>query len=209
MTQLEISSEELPDKEEDSPEFEKYVSEILNSCMNTAQANYTHTFGEAKKIWQEFLKQGGGDREDWREFYLEKYDGEDGEFSGEERREEMIEKTYRMLENFRDAMPEIDREDVVEYIDDFIKNKNFKGFDTEQLVLSTITEETGAETRISTQEDEAEGIDGYINDRPVSVKPASYRKEKGVQNIEHPIIFYSGNSEEGLEVDLSQVEDLI
>jgi len=44
--------------------------------------------------------------------------------------------------------------------------------------------------RTATPEEESKGIDGYIGNEPVSIKPTTYKTKNLQENIQAKIIFY-------------------
>jgi len=50
--------------------------------------------------------------------------------------------------------------------------------------------------RLSNVEEEAKGIDGFIGDKPVSIKPNTYKKtiNAGKETIPYHIIYYTNGS---------------
>ncbi|MCK4829491.1 MjaI family restriction endonuclease, partial [bacterium] len=58
---------------------------------------------------------------------------------------------------------------------------------------------------LATPQEESKGIDGYIGDTPVSIKPRTYKLMKHLQdNIDVKIILYE-KKHDGVLVDASEV----
>ena len=69
--------------------------------------------------------------------------------------------------------------------------KTFVGLRFYEAVLKKIAEKFGSGYRLSTPEDESEGIDGYIGDIPISLKPKTYQSKKMLtEKIEVDIVYY-------------------
>jgi hypothetical protein len=50
-------------------------------------------------------------------------------------------------------------------------------------------------------DEESKGIDGFIGNRPVSIKPMTYKTKSGLpENIEEPIIYYD-KKKDGLSIE--------
>lgn len=63
--------------------------------------------------------------------------------------------------------------------------------------------------RRSTAEEESRGIDGYIGEQPVSIKPATYM-DNLQEDISAPIVFYEEySSSDALKLDVSQLEETL
>ena len=58
--------------------------------------------------------------------------------------------------------------------------------------------------RLATPEEERRGIDGFIGDKPISIKPITYKIKMGLNEIiDTPIIFYD-KKKDGISI---QYED--
>ncbi|MBI4379117.1 MAG: MjaI family restriction endonuclease [Nitrospinae bacterium] len=63
----------------------------------------------------------------------------------------------------------------------------------------------GLDYRLSDNVAESKGIDGYVGDIPVSIKPETYKIKKSLsENIPVKIIYYK-KVKDGIEVDFSEV----
>ena len=63
----------------------------------------------------------------------------------------------------------------------------------------------GVKSRLATPQEESEGIDGYIGDVPVSIKPSTYKLMNHLQDkIDVKIILYE-KKDDGVLVDGSEV----
>lgn len=184
-------------------EFPKYASTILNAAMNTAGANKAHTVGQTSEIRKEFRQEyPDGTYEDWVDFY-------NREYNGEERIDEAIEKTHQMLQNFKEVIDEIDKEMVRDYIHEFIYYKTPQGFDDEQVIFEKLAEVYDKEYQNSTAEEEPEGIDGYLDDQPVSIKPESFKRKGDPDEIDAPVVYYEDFSTTNkLVLDVSELNEV-
>jgi len=183
-------------------DFPKYVPTILNKAMNVARANGSHVVGQTSEIKKHFREEyPNGTYEDWVEFYNSEYDGE-------KRIEKSIEKTYKMLQNFKKVIGGIDESIVEDYIKEFIYYKTPQGFDDEKLIFEKLSEIYNKEYKRSTKEEEPGGIDGYLCDQPVSIKPMSYKREGNPYDIDVPIVYYEDfKSKDKLILDISELND--
>ena len=68
-------------------------------------------------------------------------------------------------------------------------DKTFEGL---QIQLNVLQAAAQSNYRLATPEEESEGIDGWIDGEPVSIKPHTYKKtvEMGKEKIVHRIVFY-------------------
>jgi hypothetical protein len=89
---------------------------------------------------------------------------------------------------------------VRRWVRDLVIVKTFIGLRFQEAILKRIANEFKTHYRLSTPEEEGRGIDGYIGDVPVSLKPTTYRS-KGMlpEKIEADIIFYE-KTKDGLRI---------
>ena len=93
----------------------------------------------------------------------------------------------------------VNRDDVKNWTKDLTIDKTFSGLQLQLDILEMVSE-TG-EFRLSTPDEESQGIDGYVDGEPVSIKPNTYKKtiQSGKESIPYRIIFYK-NTKRGLVV---------
>ena len=158
----------------------KYTTYLLNPAINLSQSNRPRVVGQMSDIVEEFRKENpDGTFEDWVEFYYNEYDGE---------------------ERLNEAMTH-------DYLRDLVLFKSYEGFDIEETILRKLGELYDAEISKATAEDESKGIDGYIGEQPVQVKPVSY-KDNLQEQISVPIVFYDENkSNKAMTVDISKLNE--
>jgi hypothetical protein len=107
----------------------------------------------------------------------------------------------------RVAFNQIDKKMVHEYLRDLVLFKTYEGFDIQEAILKKLGDMFDSKIHRADAEDESKGIDGYIGDQPVSVKPVSY-KDNLQEDIEVPIVFYDENkSNKTMKVDISELRD--
>lgn len=102
------------------------------------------------------------------------------------------ERVMEMLRRMKNAMNEIDRNMVETWIRDLVVVKTFVGLRFQEAVLKRVAQEKETTYQLATPKEEAKGVDGFIGDKPVSIKPASYKtKPSLLETIEATIIFYT------------------
>jgi hypothetical protein len=91
------------------------------------------------------------------------------------------------------AISKIDREMVKKWVRDLVITKTFVGLRCQQAILRKVAQIRNSDCRLSTPEEESRGIDGYIGERPVSIKPATYRSKNLTlpEDIKVEVIYYS------------------
>ena len=193
-----LVAEEVEEFPFDTP---KYTTYLLNPAINLSQSNRPQVVGQMSEIIEEFRQEHPeGTFEDWVEFYFEEYDGE-------ERLDEAAEMAYPMVEKMRNAFDQIDREMIRRYIRDLVLFKTYEGFDIQEAILRTLGNKFNAEVRRADSADESKGIDGYIGDQPVQIKPVTH-KDNLQESFDAPIVYYDENkSNKAMNVDISELNE--
>jgi len=173
----------------DTPEFPKYVAPLINLANQYAQGTRPKVVGQMSELIQEFE---GKTLAEWERWYLE-------------RKPEAIrnatEKILQMLKNLRNTVNKIDKALVEHWVRDLVIVKTFIGLRFQEAILKRSAEIKGSNYRLSDPDEESKGIDGYIGDIPVSIKPHTYEVEAALpEHIETKIIYYKKVGD-GIEVD--------
>lgn len=63
---------------------------------------------------------------------------------------------------------------IYDFVKDLVVEQTFKGFQMEDFLLYTLADKFNAPVTRPDSDDESHGIDGYIGDVPISIKPKSY-----------------------------------
>lgn len=109
------------------------------------------------------------------------------------------------LNNFRNALNEIDQSVVKEWVRDLVIVKTFIGLRLQEAILKKGADIKKTSYRLSNPKEEAKGIDGYIGNIPVSIKPDIYKSMKSLpEKISTKIIYYK-KSDGGVEVDYGNI----
>ena len=182
----------------ESPEFPKYVTQILNLANQNAQATRPRVVGQMSELIKEF---NGKTLEEWESWYLKRYpDAVD----------RATKKILSMVENFREAIGKIDENMVRQWVRDLVIVKTFLGLRFQEAVLKKLSEEFGLEYRLASPEEEKKGIDGYIGNLPVSLKPKSYDSKRLLpEKLEGYVVYYE-KQKDGLRIFISEdLENLL
>jgi len=159
--------------------FPKYTTQIINLANQNAQGTRPRVVGQMSELIKKFPK---GSYEDWRNWYSERMP---------HAVDHATEKIFLMIQNLDGAFSLIDKEMVRAWVKDFVITKTFVGFRFQESILKTISKRKGVNYRNSTPEEESKGIDGYIGEVPVSIKPITYKTKSMLQEkIEAKMIFY-------------------
>lgn len=174
--------------------FPKYTSMLINQINQTAQGTRPKVVGQMSELIQEFE---GNTLEEWIEWYNETYPNAI---------EAATEKIFAQYMKQRDAMLSINKDLIREWVKDLVYTKTFCGLKVQQAIIAHIAKTLNKSWRLSTKEEEAIGIDGYINGKPVQIKSITYKVENYLnENIEVPIVYYD-KKKDGLFIEF-QPED--
>ena len=180
-----------------SPEFPKYVTQLLNLVNNNAQGTRPSVVGQMTEL---LTKSKARTVAAWRSYYdKEKPNGIAA----------ATDKIKRKLVEMQSAMASITDEMVESWVEDLVYTKTFTGLRVQEVILSYLAEQMGdVEYRVATVEEESQGIDGWLKGRPIQVKAITYRTSmaRSSEVIEVPIVYYE-KKKEGLFIEYP--EDLL
>ena len=117
-----------------------------------------------------------------------------------------------MLGRLQEAILLIDKPMIREWVEDLVLVKTFTGLCFQEALIARVAEMKGTSYRLADAEEESQGIDGYIGDTPVSVKPSTYTtKDMLPETIDAQMIVYEKKKDgisfrsisEGLQRQLS------
>jgi uncharacterized protein YukE len=173
--------------------FPKYVTQLINLANQNAQGPRPRVVGQLTDLIQEFP---GKTLSEWEQWYLQRYPNAINIAK---------EKIISMLENVKDAMRKIDEDMVYEWARDLVIVQTFIGLQFQEAILKKGAEIKGVSYRLSEKAGESQGIDGYIGNISVSIKPETYKTKKSLsEGIQAKMIYYK-KVKNGIEVDYSEI----
>ncbi|MCX7909791.1 MAG: MjaI family restriction endonuclease [Ignavibacteria bacterium] len=173
-----------------SPEFDKYVSSLINLANRFSQATRPNVVGQMSLLIKEF---GKGTFSDWEKWYETKMP---------DAIKNATDKIFDKLNDFKVALDKIDYQIVENWVRDLVISKSYIGLRFQEIILMKIAELRNSHFTLAQPEEEARGIDGFIDNIPISIKPASYKVENNlVENIDAIIIFYN-KTQKGIEFEI-------
>ena len=176
----------------ESPTFPKYATQIINLANQNAQATRPRVVGQMSKLIQEF---SGKTLEEWEEWYLTKYP---------EAINVATQKILEMIDNFKDVLDKIDENMIRQWLRDLIIVKTFIGLKFQEAILRKIAENFKTNFRLANPEEESKGIDGYVANIPISLKPISYKSKNMLsETIDVFIVFYE-KQKDGLKITIPE-----
>ncbi len=152
------------------PVFPKYTTQLLNLANQNSQGTRPAVVGKMTEL----IKESDPDSfEEWKTWYLERYP------NAIERAKVRIKDHVQKL---REAIDKIDDELIEKWVEDLVLVKTAEGLLIQNAVLEHLSETFGKPHAPSTPVEESQGIDGYIGDIRVSVKPESYRSKTSTKH---------------------------
>jgi uncharacterized protein YukE len=177
----------------ETPEFPKYITPLINLANQYAQGTRPRVVGQMSELIQEFE---GKTLSEWEEWYLKKKP---------EAIKNATEKIMQKLKELKNSLNKIDRAMVEQWVKDLVIVKTFAGLRFQEAILKKAAELKGADYRLSEPDEESKGIDGYIGNIPISIKPHTYEVKAALpEHIEIKIIYYR-KVKDGIEVDYGEV----
>jgi hypothetical protein len=110
-----------------------------------------------------------------------------------------------MIENFKKVIEDIDETIVEDWVKDLVIYKTYYGLKFQEAILKKVSEISGKKYRSASKEEEAKGIDGFIGDTPVSVKPDTYKQMNSLSEIIKVKMIYYKKQKDGIKIDLREL----
>lgn len=175
--------------------FPKYTSQLINWANQNAQGTRPKTVGQMSELFPEFMKSGMEITiENWRKWYTKKYPNSIGNAA---------DKIFKQVENLKEAIGLINYEMVEDWVEDLVINKTFNGMYIQKAILASLADKKGTKNyRLANPEEEAKGIDGYVDNIPYSVKPDTYKTMGRLsETIDVKMIYYT-KTNTGLKIEV-------
>lgn len=159
--------------------FPKYTTQLINLANQNSQATRPRNVGQMSELIQAFP---GDSYEEWVRWYIAQHP---------DAINQATDKTYAMIEKMRQAMAEIDKAMVRRWVEELVLAKTYAGLKFQESILKDIAGKKETTWRLANSQEESKGIDGYIGDHPVSIKPTTYKTMNSLPEvIEAEIIYY-------------------
>jgi MjaI-like restriction endonuclease len=111
-------------------------------------------------------------------------------------------KVIDMLEKLKSAIVLIDEDMIRKWVKDLVHTKTYTGLKFQESILKRVAAKKGKNYRTATPAEEARGIDGYIGETPVSIKPVTYKSKNMLQEKIDSTIIYYDKVKDGIKVEL-------
>jgi hypothetical protein len=187
MTTIKIKmAEVVKDTISEQIQFPKYTSLFINWANRFSQGTRPNVVGKMTDLIQEFP---GRSYNEWVEWY---------KAGRPDTIDVATERVCQMIQNFKAALDLIDRDMVKTWIEDLVLTKTYVGLHFQESILKRVSELKNTAYRISTPAEESQGIDGFIGDRPVSIKPITYKAQVLSEEIIADMIYYEKDDDNKL-----------
>lgn len=167
----------------------KYIGSVINLANQFSHATRPKNVGQMSELIQEFRNNSTSlGVSDWEKYY-----------DGEDKIDFATDKIWEYILIMKENLNELTKEDVRVWTHDLIINKTHSGL---QIQLDVLKLSAGDKSyRLANIEEEARGIDGFIDNEPVSIKPNTYKKtiNYGKEKIPYRIIYYT-NGTKGVKI---------
>ncbi len=172
--------------------FPKYATQIMNLANSNAQGTRAKVVGQMSELIQEFE---GNTIKEWEKWYLEGHPNAI---------DNATDKVYEMLCSFKEVIQQIDKQMVRNWVEELVIIKTFAGLKFQGAIIKKIASMTNKTYKLAIPEEESKGIDGYIGNKPVSIKPDTYKSKMGLnEEIQVPIIYYKKRDND-IEVEFNE-----
>jgi hypothetical protein len=159
--------------------FPKYSTQIMNLANQNAQGTRAKIVGQMSELIQEFE---GSALPEWEKWYMANH---------HDAIDNATEKVFTMINLFKDAIVKIDKNTVREWVEELVIVKTFAGLKFQEAILKKLSIYFNKPYRLALPMEESQGIDGFIGEKPISIKPVSYKIKMGLnESINYPIVYY-------------------
>ena len=159
--------------------FPKYTTQIINLVNSNAQGTRPAVVGQMSELIQAFP---GKSLAEWIEWYSEQQPNAVNNAT---------DKIWSKLQEMKDAVALIDKPMVEAWVKDLVYTKTYCGLKFQEAILAYLAREYNTTYRLASIEEEAQGIDGYVNNKPAQIKSITYKQEALLSEVINvPIIYY-------------------
>lgn len=178
----------------EAKEFPKYTTQIINLANQNAQGTRPRLVGQLSEL---IVKCPHKEYHKWKEWYLQQQP---------KAIDDATKKIFSMVEELKKTISQIDVKMVKKWVEDLVIDKTFIGLKFQEGILKRIAKLKKIQYRLATPHEESKGIDGFIGDIPISIKPITYKTKNMLnEKIEVKIIYYE-KKKDGVIVDISKLE---
>lgn len=173
--------------------FPRYTTQLLNLANQNAQGTRPRVVGQLSELIKECPEKT---YTGWKKWYLSRYP---------KTIENATEKISEMVSKLKEAIVLIDKPMIKKWVEDLVLEKTFIGLRFQEVILKRVALLKNINWCLAEPKEESQGIDGFVGNVPVSIKPATYKIKNALrEEIKIKIIFYK-KTKNGLEIDASSI----
>lgn len=174
--------------------FPKYVTQVINLVNSNAGGTRPKVVGQMSELIKEF---DGKSIDEWIEWYTERYPNAVNDAT---------DKIWNMYETMKAAFNAITKDMVENWVKDLVYGKTYSGLRFQTAIISAIASQMGKEWREANPDEEAQGIDGFIGDKPIQIKSSTYKFEAHLlESIKVPIVYYD-KKKDGINIEYNPAD---
>jgi len=174
-------------------DFPLYTTQLINLVNQNAQGTRPRVVGQLTELIKECPERT---YEGWKKWYLSKYPNAI---------KNATERINGMMDKLKEAIKSIDKSMIKKWVEDLVLEKTFVGLRFQEAILKKVASVKNTNYRLAEPKEESQGIDGFVGDTPVSIKPLTYKTKNALrEEIKAKIIFYN-KTKSGLEIDADNV----
>lgn len=170
--------------------YPKYTTQIMNLANQNAQGTRKQVVGQLSELIQEF---NGRSLEEWQDWYLNKQP---------QAIDNATEKILSMIESLKTAINQIDRDMVRTWAQQLVIDKTYVGLKFQEAILKHLAKENKKIYRLAAPQEESKGIDGFIGNTPVSIKPKTYNIKKSLNEQINVTMIYYEKKKDGIVFEI-------
>lgn len=170
-----------------APQLPKYSSSVINSASGYAHATAPKNVGMVSQEIQDFCNDftTGHNLKDWKVWHLKNHENGAGI-------NRAIDQAWKKFQTMLKSLNTVTRDHIAEWMEDFVYNKTYDGLMVQKAIIETIAKKLKVKCRLADAQEEHQGIDGFINGKPVQIKSETY-KQTGKKHNEAttcPVVYY-------------------
>lgn len=174
--------------------FPKYVTQVINLVNSNAGGTRPKVVGQMSELIKEF---DGKSIDEWIEWYTERYPNAVNDAT---------DKIWNMYETMKAAFNAITKDMVENRVKDLVYGKTYCGLRFQTAIISAIASQMGKEWREANPDEEAQGFDGFIGDKPIQIKSSTYKFEAHLlESIKVPIVYYD-KKKDGINIEYNPAD---
>lgn len=178
--------------EASAPDLPKYVYPLLNLSNQFAQGTRPKVVGKMSELIQDFP---GKTLDEWTEWYRKNHP---------DAIQIATDKIKDNLVKLKNAMNAITDDMIEDWVTDLIIVKTYLGLRVQEAVLNEISSIINQDYRLAEPDEESKGIDGYIGDTPVSIKPKSDIPTDRLQVVSEGVLILYEKKGSGIEIEFNE-----